>query len=164
MSQGQEFLNNHVELIPVNFSQQGRHEMREEVVSSGGVQDIATRGYPMSDLDDVKFQCGNDQLDVDAVFRSSIDTPFSPSTFNDFEMSAKTENPILIDEEQDKKNFPPPTHPTTPASERPTQPSLLMRGRPFGIKIESVTDCGYGNLFECFLILILCMYSNINCN
>ena len=49
------------------------------------------------------------------------------------------ENPILIDEKQVKENSPL-TLPTTPVSERPTQPPMLMRSRPFGTTIEDVQD------------------------
>ena len=61
-------------------------EMKDEVLSGVGKQDMDTIGYQVSDLDDVKFYWENDQLDVDAVFRSGSDKLFSPSTFNDFEM------------------------------------------------------------------------------
>ena len=67
---------------------------------------------------------------MDAGFRPGIDIPFSPSTFSDFELGSVAENPILIDEEQGNENSPPP-HPTTPVCERPTQPPVSMRNRPF---------------------------------
>ena len=57
------------------------------------------------------------------------------------------ENPILKDEEQDKGNSPP-HHPTTPVYERPTQPAVLMRSRPFGRIIADVPNYAYRNLFE----------------
>ena len=44
------------------------------------------------------------------------------------------ENPILIDEEQDKKNSPP-AHPITPVSERPTQPPVT-RTCSFGTRLR----------------------------
>ena len=50
-------------------------------------------------------------------------------------MGSMTENPIVIDEKQDEDNCPPP-NPTTPVSERPNQPPLLMRSRPFETRIE----------------------------
>ena len=59
-------------------------EMRDEVLSCVGAQDMATSGYQVSDLDDVEFYRKNDQPDVDAVFRPGIYTPFSPSTFKNF--------------------------------------------------------------------------------
>ena len=58
------------------------------------------------------------------------------------------ENAILIDDEQDKQNYPPPPHPTTPGSQRPTQPPVLKRFRPVGTGIENVLDYVYRNLFE----------------
>ena len=35
-----------------------------------------TSGYQVSDMDYIEFYWENDQLDVDAVFRPGIDTPF----------------------------------------------------------------------------------------
>ena len=70
---------------------------------------------------------------MDAIFRPGKDTSFCPSTFNDFEMGSMAETPILIDEEQDKENSPPP-HPTTPVSEIPTPPPVLMTCHPVGNK------------------------------
>ena len=98
-------------------------------------------------MDNVEFYWENDELDVDAVFRPDKDTPFFPSTFNDFGVGSMAENPILIDKEQDRKNSPPPFL-TTPVSDTPTQPPLLMRIRPFGTRIENVPDYVYRNLFE----------------
>ena len=85
--------------------------MRDEVRSSVGAQDVDTGGYQVSsaDLDDVEFYWENDQLDVDAVFRPGIDTPFSPTAFDDLEMGGSAENPNLLDEEEDKENSPPST-------------------------------------------------------
>ena len=96
-----------------------------------------TSGYQASDLVDIEFS-ENDQLDVDAVFRRSIDNPLSPSNLNDSEMRSMAENPILIDEEQLKENCPP--LPTTPVSKRSTQPRVLMRRRPFGLGFEKAPD------------------------
>ena len=94
--------------------------MRDEVISSVGAQDMDTSGYQVLDLDDVDFYLEKDELHVNAVFIPGTDTTFSPSTFNNFEMVSMAENPILIDEEQDKENSTPPPHATTPVSERPT--------------------------------------------
>ena len=95
-----------------------------------------TSGNKVSaDMDDVEFYCKNDQLDVDAVFRPGIDTPFSTTAFDDLEMGGSAENPILLDEEEDKENFLLTT--TTPVTERPTRPPALLRSRrPFGKRIE----------------------------
>ena len=67
-------------------------------------------------------------------------------------MGSTGANPILIDEEQSKENTPSPL-PTTPVSERQTQPPALMRSRRFGTRTENVPDFVYGNLFEEFLLL-----------
>ena len=100
----------------------------------------------MSALDDVEFYFENDRQNIDAAFTPGIDTPFSPSTFNDFEMASVAENTILIDEEENKENFPP--SPTTPVSERPTRPPALLRSRPFGTRTEKVPDYVDRNFFE----------------
>ena len=62
--------------------------MRDELRSSVGAQKgLDTIGYQLSvDLDDDEFQWENDQLEVDALFRPGIDTPFSPTAFDDLEM------------------------------------------------------------------------------
>ena len=120
--------------------------MRNENFSSVGAQAIDTSGYQVFYLDDVAFDRENDQLDVDALLRPGIDTPFPLQSFNDFHIGAIVENPTLIDEQQDKENSPPP-HPTTPVSERPTQPPVLMRNRQVGKTIENDPDYLYRNLF-----------------
>ena len=121
-------------------------EMREEVLSSVGAQDLDTSSYQVSDLEDIEFNWEDTQLDMDAVFRPGIDTPFSPTVFDDLLMGdGSVENPIVLDEEEDKENAPPPT---TPESVRPTEPPTLQRSRAFGARIENVTDYVYRNLFD----------------
>ena len=102
LCQRQQFLNNPLPRFPVTPNQQGTHEMRDEVLTSSVAQEgLDTSGYQVSvDLDDVKFYSKNDQLDVDAVFRPGIDTPFSPTALDDLEMGGSAENPILLDEEE----------------------------------------------------------------
>ena len=126
-------------------NQQGTFEMREEVFSSMGAQDLDTSIYQVSDLEDIEFNWENLQLDMDAVFRPGIDTPFSPTTFDDLSMEGSVENPIVLDEEEDKENAPPPT---TPESVRPTKPSRLQRSRAFGERIENIPDYVFLNLFH----------------
>ena len=56
LSHRQEFLNNHLVQDLFTPNQQGTHEMRDEVFSSVGAQDMDTSGYQVSaDLDDVEF-------------------------------------------------------------------------------------------------------------
>ena len=93
-------------------------EMRYEVLSKVGAQDMNTSGYQVSDLEDVEFYWDICQLHVDVVFKTGIATRFSAWIFIDFEMGSIADNPSLIDEEQHKGNFPP--LPSTPVSERPT--------------------------------------------
>ena len=110
------------------------------------VQDLDTSSYQVSDLEEIEFNWENSQLDMDAVFRPDTDTPFSPTTFDDFLMGdGSVENPIVLDEEEDKENTPPPT---TPESVRPTEPPRLQRSRTFGARMENVPDYVFRNLFH----------------
>ena len=120
-------------------------DLRDEVLSSVGAQDLDTSSYKVSDLKDIVFNWENSQLNMDAVFRLGIDTPFSPTTVDDSSMEGSVENPIVLDEEQDKKNA---TAPTTPESVRPTEPPRLQRSCPFGARKENVPDYVYRNLFQ----------------
>ena len=72
-------------------------DMRDEVLSSVGAQDLDTSSYQVSNLEDIEFNWENPQLDMDAVFRAGIDTPFSPTTFDGLSMEGSVENPILLD-------------------------------------------------------------------
>ena len=83
---------------------------------------------------------------MDAVFRQGIDIPFSPTTFDDLSMGGSVENPIVLDEEEDKENSP--AAPSTPESVRPTEPPRLQSSRPSGTRIEKIPDYVYRNLFQ----------------
>ena len=50
-------------------------EMRDEVLSSVGAQDLDTSSYQASDLEDVEFNWENSQMEMDEVFRPGIDSP-----------------------------------------------------------------------------------------
>ena len=147
LSQRQEdFLDNHLSRVPITPSHQGTMEVRDEVLSSVRAQDLDTSSYQVSDLEDIEFNWKDSQLDMDAVFRAGIDTPFSPITFDDFLMGdGSVENPILLDEKEDKENAPPPL---TPESLRHTDPPRLQRSRSFGTRIKNVPDYVYRNLFQ----------------
>ena len=121
--------------------------MRDEVLSSVGAQDLHTGSYQVSDLKDIEFNWENSQLDMDAVFRPGIDTPFSKSTFDDFSIEGSVENPLVLDKEEDKEKAPPPA-PSKPESVRPTEHPRLHRSRAFGAKIENVPDYVFRNLFQ----------------
>ena len=119
LSQRQDFLDNHLSRVPVTENQQGTMETRDEVLSSVGAQDLDTSSYQVSDLEDIEFNWENSQLDMDSVFRPGIDTTFSPTVFDDLLMGdGSVDNPIVLDEEEDKEN----AAPTTPVSERLTDP------------------------------------------
>ena len=146
LSQKQKLLDNHLPRVPVTENQEGTMEMRDEVLSSVGAQDLDTSSYQVSDLEDIEFNWEISQLDMDTVFRPGIDTPFSSTTFNDLTMEGSVENPIVLDEEEDKENAPPP--PTTPEAVRPTEPPRLQRICAFGARMEKVPDYVFRNLFH----------------
>ena len=87
-------------------------------------------------------------MDMDAVFRPGIDTPFSPTTFDDLSMGGSVENPIVLDEEKDSENCPPPPAPSTPESVRPFEPPKLQRSRASAARTENVPDYVYRNLCQ----------------
>ena len=147
LSEKQDFLNNHLALVPITPNEERTMEIMDEMFSSVGAQVMDTNLYQMSDPDDFEFYWEKDQLALDAFIRAVIDIPFSFSIFQECEMVLMAENPILIVEEQDNENSLPP-HPTNPVSERPTQLLLLMRSRTVGTKIENVPDFVCRTLFE----------------
>ena len=146
LSQRQDFLDNHLPRVPITQNQEETMEMRDEVLSSLGAQDLDTSNYQVTDLEDKEFNWENSHLDMDAVFRPGINTPFSPTTFDDLSMEGSVENPIVLDEEEDKEIAPGP--PSTPESVRPTETRRLQRSRAFGARIESVPEYVFKNLFQ----------------
>ena len=120
--------------------------MREEVLSNVGAQDLDTSSYQVADLEDIEFNWEDSQLDMDAVFRPGIDTPFSPTKFDELSMGGSVENPIVLYEEEHKENAPP--APSTPESVRPTESPRLQRSQPFGARIENFPDFVYRKLFQ----------------
>ena len=145
LSQRQDFLNNHLSRVPITENQEGTIDMRDEVLSSVGAQDLNTSSYQVSDLEDIEFNWENPQLDMDAVFKPGIETPFSPTTFDYLLMAdGSVENPIVLDEEEGKED----ARPTTPESVRPTEPPRLQRSRAFGARIVNVPDYVFRNLFH----------------
>ena len=145
LSQRQAFLDNHLPRVPITQNQEGTMKMRDEVLSSVRAQDLDTSSYQVSDLEDIEFDWENSQLDMDAVFRPGIDTPFSPTTFDDLLMGGgSVENLIVLDEEEDTEN----ATPTTPESFRPMEPPRFQRSRAFGARMENVPDYVFRNLFH----------------
>ena len=145
LSQRQDFLDNHQSRVPITPNQEETMEKRDEVHSNVGAQDLDTSSYQVSDLKDIEFNWENSNFEMDAVFRPGIETPFSPTIFDDLSMEGSVENRIVLDEEEDKENAPPPS---TPESVRPTDPPRLQRSRPFGTRTEIVPDYLYRNLFQ----------------
>ena len=81
------------------------------------------------------------------MFRPCIDNPFSPITFDDLSVEGSVENPIVLDEKEDKENSAPTTT-TKPASERPAELPRILKKRAFGARTETVPDYVYRNLFQ----------------
>ena len=54
LSQRQDFLNIHLGQVPIKPNQERTMEMRDEVLSSGNIQDMDTSGYQVSDLEDIE--------------------------------------------------------------------------------------------------------------
>ena len=136
LSQNQNFLDNHLPRNPITQNQEGTIEMRDEVLSSVGTQDLNSSSCQVSDLENIDFNWQNSQLDMDTVFRSGIGTHFSPTTFEDLSMGGSIENPFVLDEEEDNENSPP----STPVSVRPTETPRLQRSRAFGEGIGNIPD------------------------
>ena len=78
LSQKEHFLDNHLaRVLTSTQNQEGTMEMRNEVLSSPGVNDLNTSSYQVSDLGHIDFNWKNSQIDMDAVFRPGIVSPFS---------------------------------------------------------------------------------------
>ena len=146
LSQRQDFLDNHLPRVPITQNQEGTMETRDEVLSSVRAQDLDTSSYQVSDREDIEFNWENSQLDMDAVFRPGIDTPFSPTTLDDSSMEGSVKNPIVLDEKEDRENDPPP--PSIPESVRPTEPPRPQKGRAFEARIQNVPVYVFRNLFQ----------------
>ena len=146
INQRQQFLDNHLARVPITPNQQGTWEMQDEVRASVGDHDVISDFVP-SDLDDIQFHWENPNIDMDAVYRPGIDTPFSPSLFENIPVAGSADYPIEIDDEQDKEN----EYPTTPESQRPLQPPPPLHrslSRPFGTRLENIPNSVYRSLFE----------------
>ena len=115
----QDILNKHLAKVSITPSHQWTMALGHEVLSKVGAKDMNTRGYQVSDLRNFELHWEGLDFNMDAAFRPGIDIPFWPSNFNDFDLRSMTENPIPIDDDQDKENSPP--VPTFPISERPPE-------------------------------------------
>ena len=147
LSQRQDFLDNHLPRVPITQNQQGTMEMRDKILSSVGAQDLDTSSYHISDLEDLEFNWENSQLDMEAVFRPTIDTPFLQLQITIFRRRDQLKIPIVLDEEEDKRMLLFLLHRNSSLSE-PTEPPWLQRSCAFGAKIENVADYVCRNLFQ----------------
>ena len=113
---------------------------KDEVLSSVGAEDLDASSYQVANLEEIEFNWEGSKLDMDAVFRPSINTPFSPATFDDLSIEGlgSVENPIVLGEEQNRENSLP--SPSTTDSVRPTEPPRLQRNPASRTRIENVPD------------------------
>ena len=72
LSQRQDFLDNHLPRVPITQNQEGTVEMREEVLSNVGAQDLDTSSYQVSYLQIIDLNWETSQWDMDAAFRPGI--------------------------------------------------------------------------------------------
>ena len=101
-------------------NRQGAMCMFDEVLSSVGAQDMDTSWYQVSALENIEFHWKYLDLNKDTTIRPDTNTPFSPSTFNDFEIGSLAEKPIPNEEGEDKKKSPPLQ--SNPASQQLNEP------------------------------------------
>ena len=77
--------------------------MQDEVRVSVGEHDVSSEIAP-SDLDNGQFHWENQNVEMDAVYRPRIDTPFPPSLFENFPFAGSGDYPKETDYEQNKEN------------------------------------------------------------
>ena len=152
LCQKQDFSNIHLAQVLITSNQEETMDMRVEVLSSVRAQDMYTSVFQVSDSEDIELHREDPDLNLDAVVRPGVDTTFTLSSFNDFEIGSMAETSVLINEEQGMENSP--SLPSTPVSESPTQHLVLMRNRPFRKKVDSFADYDYRILFEEFILFV----------
>ena len=89
-------LNKHLARVPITPNQEATMEMRDKVLLGESAQHMDKSGYQMSDLDVVDFHWENDQLDVDALFRPDIDTPFPQQRLATWRWEDQQRNFLLV--------------------------------------------------------------------
>ena len=77
-------------------------DLWDDVFPSIIAQEMDKNGYQMSNLEVIECHGEDPDVNMDAVFCPGIDTPFSTSTFEKFEMCSRPESPLLIDEDEYK--------------------------------------------------------------
>ena len=76
--------------------------MREDVLASAGAQDTDYSGYELSDLSNIDVFWQNLQMELDVVLTPGKKTLFWPTACDDLQMGGSSENPSVLDEEEDK--------------------------------------------------------------
>ena len=83
-------------------------------------------------------------MEVAAVVGLEIDTLFSTSVFKNLELGGSFEQPIELNEHENKENFPT----ADPVSAHPTEHPRLLRSYPFGGQITKLSEYIFRPLFE----------------
>ena len=105
LSQRQDLINNYLARVPGTPNQQRTHEMRDEVPSNVGAQDMDRSVYQLSDLDVVEFSWENAQLDADAVFRPGIVTPCHQQHLTTWRWKVPHKTPFCSTKRRTKKTL-----------------------------------------------------------
>ena len=75
-SQRHEFLNYHLARVTSTSNQEGTMEIQDEMSSSAGAQDVDTSRQQLSNMEDIELHWEDRDLNMDAVFRPSVDAAF----------------------------------------------------------------------------------------
>ena len=95
--------------ILITAHQRGTFEMREGVLDSPGAPEMDTSSSDLSDLRNNDVFWETPHVELDAVLSPGIDTPFSPTAFNNLELGegGSSKHPSVLDEKEDKEKLPP---------------------------------------------------------
>ena len=105
-SQRHQFLHNHLVRIPVTRNQQGTHEMRDEVPSRVGAQDIDKGWYQVcADLNQVEFYWEYDQLDVVAVFYPTLILLFHQQRLTTWRWEIQQKTPFFTTKKKTRRTL-----------------------------------------------------------
>ena len=76
LSQRQDLLHYLLPRVTITPNQQRTFKLREEIFSSVGAKDTDSRGYEVSDLEDIEVSWEDPVAEMDSVYQSGIDTFF----------------------------------------------------------------------------------------
>ena len=107
LSQREQILSNHLARVPVTPNQQGTHEMRDEVLSSEGAQDMDTSAYQVStaDLDDVEIYWEKDQLDLELFLDRALILHFHQQRLTAWRWAVQLKTPFCSTKRRTKRTL-----------------------------------------------------------